>query len=658
MDVSIIAPGWILRSLTIQGAASVNADATSTYTATATYNDGSSRTVSAAFSLSPTTFATISSDGVLSAGLIPSKLTVTVNASFTEGGFTQNASMDVLIVGRIVPIGLTIQGAASVNADATSNYSATASYDDGSSKAINAAFSLSPTTAATISSDGTLTADVVVSGATVTVNASYTESGVTLNASMNVAITAQRVLGLSRSFNGFGELDSERMEISGQIIYSYALTRDAGGSIATRTETVSGFSSQYAYGYDSVGRLTSVTQNGLVVEEYQYGPNGMRTYEQNALRGIPGRTLSYSEEDHLLSAGDTSYQYDVDGFLTARTQGGQTTLFNYSSRGELLSVAFPDGRLIEYLYDPLGRRIAKKINGNIVEKYLWKGRTILLAVYDGNDNLRMLFQYADARMPLAMTKDGINYYLSCDQVGSLRTVADTSGNIVKELDYDSFGNVLSDSDPSFAVPFAFAGGLLDPDTGLVRFGARDYDPDTGRWATKDPIGFAGGDTNLYGHCLADPVNLVDPEGLWVAQVVGIVLGAGVNAYKNWDSLQSGRITAGQFWESVAVGAATGLLSSLGGGIVSGAFLGGTASFLNSIGDQFVTGSPCDNVNLKKAFVAGGLGVGAGILSGSGALLGRDIVQLPEPIYIPGGELFNYGEIGGIVGNIAGTALTK
>jgi hypothetical protein len=152
--------------------------------------------------------------------------------------------------------------------------------------------------------------------------------------------------------------------------------------------------------------------------------------------------------------------------------------------------------------------------------------------------------------------------------------------------------------------------------------------------------------------------LVDPEGLWVAQVVGIVLGAGVNAYKNWDSLQSGRITAGQFWESVAVGAATGLLSSLGGGIVSGAFLGGTASFLNSIGDQFVTGSPCDNVNLKKAFVAGGLGVGAGILSGSGALLGRDIVQLPEPIYIPGGELFNYGEIGGIVGNIAGTALTK
>jgi RHS repeat-associated protein len=517
IDVAIIAPGWILRSLTIQGAASVNADTTSKYTATATYNDGSSRTVSAAFSLSATTFATITSDGVLSAGLIPSNQTVTINAYYTEGGITQTASMDVQIVGRLIPISLTIQGAASVNSSATSTYTATASYDDGSSKAVNAAFSLSATTAATISSDGTLTAGVAANGATVTVNASYTESGVTVNASMQVTINPQGVLGLNRSFNSFGELDSEQTEISGQNIYSYALTRDKSGSIATRTETLSGISSQYTYSYDSLGRLTSVTQNGLVVEEYQYGPNGTRTYEQNALRGIPGRTLSYSEEDHLLSAGDTTYQYDVDGFLTTRTSGSQVTSYTYSSRGELLSVNLPDGRLIEYVCDPLGRRIAKKINGTIVEKYLWQGRTRLLAVYDGNDNLLMRFMYADARTPLAMTKEGLNYYLCYDQAGSLRTVADTLGNIVKELDYDSFGNVLLDSDPTFTVPFAFAGGLFDPDTGLVRFGARDYDPDTGRWTAKDPIGFAGGDSNLYGYVQNNPVNWIDPLGLYIGQ---------------------------------------------------------------------------------------------------------------------------------------------
>nr|WP_208022515.1 RHS repeat-associated core domain-containing protein [Desulfonema ishimotonii] len=116
-------------------------------------------------------------------------------------------------------------------------------------------------------------------------------------------------------------------------------------------------------------------------------------------------------------------------------------------------------------------------------------------------------------MPVAMTKGGQRYYLAYDQVGSLRAVTDASGNLVKRIEYDTFGNVTSDSNTAFAVPFGFAGGLYDADTGLVRFGYRDYDPDAGRWTAKDPIGFAGGDTDLYGYCLSDPVNWIDPDGL-------------------------------------------------------------------------------------------------------------------------------------------------
>ena len=168
--------------------------------------------------------------------------------------------------------------------------------------------------------------------------------------------------------------------------------------------------------------------------------------------------------------------------------------------------------MVEYLNDPLGRRIAKKINGTAVEKYLWQGLTRLLAVYDSSDNLLMRFEYADGRMPVAMTSGGNTYYLAYDQVGSLRLVADSAGNVVKTVEYDSFGNIIDDTNPSFAVPFGFAGGLHDRDTGLVRFGYRDYDPDIGRWTAKDPIFFAGGDTDLYGYVLNDPVNLV--RSLW------------------------------------------------------------------------------------------------------------------------------------------------
>ena len=73
---------------------------------------------------------------------------------------------------------------------------------------------------------------------------------------------------------------------------------------------------------------------------------------------------------------------------------------------------------------------------------------------------------------------------------------------------DSFGTIITDT-----APFDFAGGLHDPATGLIRFGCRDYDPDIGRWTAKDPILFAGGDTDLYGYCVNDPVNWVDPRGL-------------------------------------------------------------------------------------------------------------------------------------------------
>ncbi|MGI5310673.1 RHS repeat-associated core domain-containing protein [Rheinheimera sp. WS51] len=99
-------------------------------------------------------------------------------------------------------------------------------------------------------------------------------------------------------------------------------------------------------------------------------------------------------------------------------------------------------------------------------------------------------------------------------MGSPRVISSATGTVIKTLSYDSYGNVISDSNPDFTIPFGFAGGLQDSDTGLVRFGYRDYDPETGRWTARDPIGFAGGDTNLYGYVLGDPVNYFDPMGLW------------------------------------------------------------------------------------------------------------------------------------------------
>lgn len=104
------------------------------------------------------------------------------------------------------------------------------------------------------------------------------------------------------------------------------------------------------------------------------------------------------------------------------------------------------------------------------------------------------------------------YKIITDHLGSPVVVVNSlTGVVAQEVKYDEFGNILSDTNPGFT-PFGFAGCLYDQDTKLCRFGARDYDSSIGRWLSKDPILFAGGDTNLYGYVMQDPINLIDIDG--------------------------------------------------------------------------------------------------------------------------------------------------
>ncbi len=179
----------------------------------------------------------------------------------------------------------------------------------------------------------------------------------------------------------------------------------------------------------------------------------------------------------------------------------------------------------------------------MLEKYLWSDLTTLLALYDKDDNLVWRFEYADSRTPVSMTDGmGRRFYLHYDQVGSLRAVTDADGNIVKEIVYDSFGNIVTDTDPDFRVPFGFAGGLYDPDTKLTHFGYREYDAYTGKWTSKDPILFEGGDSNFYGYVLNDPVNLVDPSGenpLLIIPIALILADTYLNAPENENDIYEG-----------------------------------------------------------------------------------------------------------------------
>jgi RHS repeat-associated protein len=312
-------------------------------------------------------------------------------------------------------------------------------------------------------------------------------------------------------YNGFGEVAVYQAAYSGAGIFSDNYTRDDLGRIIQKNETIDGATHTYAYMYDQAGRLTNVSEDGVMVSQYIYDANGNRLSYTSLSGTISG---SYDNQDRLLQYGTTTYNYTANGELLNKTNGSQTTTYQYDVLGNLRNVTLPDGTKIEYLIDGQNRRIGKKVNGVLVQGFLYEDGLRPIAELDGTGNVVSRFVYAGvSNVPAYMVRGNVTYRIVADHLGSPRLiVAASKGSVVQRIDYDEFGKIVMDSNPGFQ-PFGFASGIYDRDTGLMRFGARDYDAEVGRWTAKDPILYFGGDVNLYGYVSNDPITFFDPAGL-------------------------------------------------------------------------------------------------------------------------------------------------
>jgi RHS repeat-associated protein len=335
------------------------------------------------------------------------------------------------------------------------------------------------------------------------------------------------------TYSTFGELSTYQANYSGSPVLGVTYTRDSLGRITEKTETIGGTTVTAVYGYDTAGRLTDVTQDGTLIAHYDYDGNGNRLSVTRPGTGTVSGT--YDAQDRLTTYGAVTYSYSANGDLQTATSGTEVTNYTYGVFGNLTNVTLPDSTQIEYVIDGQNRRIGKKVNGTLTQGFLYGSQLRPVAELDGSGSIVSRFVYGTkVNVPEYMIKGGVTYRIITDHLGSVRLVVDTAtGTIAQRLDYDDFGQIISDTAPGFQ-PFGFAGGLYDPDTKLTRFGARDYDAFTGRWATKDPILFLGDETSLYGYTLNDPVNWADPWGWWRNPTGGPIRGTdrwGSGAYE-------------------------------------------------------------------------------------------------------------------------------
>jgi RHS repeat-associated protein len=247
-------------------------------------------------------------------------------------------------------------------------------------------------------------------------------------------------------------------------------------------------------------------------------------------RTTPAAT--YDAQDRQTSLGATAITVDDDGFLTQRGADH----FTYTASGELAQ-ATAAGQTVSYAYDAAGRRVARIQNGQRTT-YLYgdRERPLLVTGIRTPDGTLTTLRYDADDLLVELERGGQRYYVGTDQVGTAKVVTRQDGTVVLTRDYDSFGR-LQGSTGTFDLPIGFAGGLDDPVTGLVRFGARDYDPATGRWTARDPLLFDGGSVNLYTYADDDPIGARDLDGRdWPTwEGVKTSAAAGWESTKTWTS---------------------------------------------------------------------------------------------------------------------------
>jgi RHS repeat-associated protein len=278
------------------------------------------------------------------------------------------------------------------------------------------------------------------------------------------------------------------------------------------------------YTYDRAARLTGIREqrsDGTVICTYGYTLDGAgRQTAVSAEVPLDGAIpqvdihFTYDEANRLLTSGTAVYGYDNNGNRMTLTDGSVSISYTWDDENMLTGVTPSTGSGFTYLYDGLNNRIAKTVGG-VTTRYvldLAADMSRVLAEADAAGNITAYYVYG-LGMINRIAADSSQSFYHFNNRGDTIALTDVAGTITDSYFYDEYGRLLnvSGSTPN---PFTFVGmhGVMDEGNNLYFMRARYYDASARRFLNEDPIGFEGGDWNMYGYVGGDPLTHIDPEG--------------------------------------------------------------------------------------------------------------------------------------------------
>jgi len=269
----------------------------------------------------------------------------------------------------------------------------------------------------------------------------------------------------------------------------------------------------YGYQYDDFYRLTGAEHPGDQQDEaFTYDTVG------NRLTSVEHDDWTYNSNNELVSYDGVTYEYDANGNMVKKTDGGVITSFVYNIENRLVEVwngeAGSGSLTARYYYDPFGRRLWKEAGG--VRTYFHYSDEGLIAEADASGNVVKSYGYKPGSTwmtdPLFMKVGDQYYFYHNDHLGTPQEMTAVNGAVVWRAEYSSFGEATVEVE-AVENHLRFPGQYFDAETGLHYNWHRYYDPGIGRYLRADPIGLQKGKNHLFAYVLNNPINLIDPLGL-------------------------------------------------------------------------------------------------------------------------------------------------